>query len=354
MLLRAMLIIVSLLLAASLACQAQDKDGLQATSEEISGLTPEGFFSRLEEAITREGFVFHTSIEQVLVGPQGTTLPMWTVETWLELERGLAHSEFLKDPAFEAELDDEATIIVLGDTIYISVEDEVEKAETRICPGTRYPPLNMAFGCAPIPGVALGRVEADVEYEGQAAVALVYEERVVQDESLFPQEPYTVITSFYVDREGFLPLAWVTEFRADTGEVLSTLIASYENDFVPLASLPSDFFDPASIGYVVEVEEDPAAPLDDPNLGVTVYWLGREFLPPGNLPPLVLAESLGVRPPGGGPGDRATLWYRPRVASFSCGGFRTGRSSLRPPSGASGGTRRAWKQRRSLWRTARP
>jgi|GEM_PF-5921625 len=50
------------------------------------------------------------------------------------------------------------------------------------------------------------------------------------------------------------------------------------------------------------------APLDDPELGIDIYWLGERFEPGGNLPPLVLSWVLGI--PGGGPlGMRAQLDY---------------------------------------------
>jgi hypothetical protein len=52
--------------------------------------------------------------------------------------------------------------------------------------------------------------------------------------------------------------------------------------------------------------EDPALQLDDPTLKLPVYWLGRKFDPPSDLPPLELnSATVG----GNGPGQSVQLWY---------------------------------------------
>lgn len=53
-------------------------------------------------------------------------------------------------------------------------------------------------------------------------------------------------------------------------------------------------------------ENDPELQLDDPGLKLPVYWLGRSFNPPDDLPPLKLEfSSVG----GAGPGQSVQLWY---------------------------------------------
>ena len=114
--------------------------------------------------------------------------------------------------------------------------------------------------------------------------------------------------AFYVHRESLLPLAWQIGY-GEPGR-RSAQVTTYENDFVPLDSLPPDFLDPASIGYV---KANPLAPLDDPGLAVAVYWLSPDFDPPGALPPLLLDErAVRVLPPGNGqgPGNRVDVPYR--------------------------------------------
>jgi hypothetical protein len=52
---------------------------------------------------------------------------------------------------------------------------------------------------------------------------------------------------------------------------------------------------------------DPELQLDDPALELPVYWLGRRFDPPGELPPAELElATVG----GSGPGQSVQLWYR--------------------------------------------
>lgn len=320
MMLRVLPAIILLLLAASISCGGQGEAGPKAKGVDASGLTPKNFFPRLEEALTRGGFVFHTSTETVVQGfvDAASVQSAWDTEVWLDVGQRRGRMEFTKDPSLEADLADSLTGIVLGNTIYTSVGDHPQKGEARVCPGMESRLLALLiFNCEalkaenfePPPQVARETVKAEVEYEGQPAVAVIYEKlwknedgpRVTGERKLG-----SVTSGFYVHRESFLPLAWVAQHRDDTGRLLGALITRYESEFVALSSLSSDFFDPASIGYV---EKDQGDPLDDPQLGVVVYWLGRKFMPSGDLPPLVLSKVHGTQPPLGGPGDRASLNY---------------------------------------------
>ena len=303
-------------------------------------LTPKEFFAVVERAITRQGFLFHTFTETVAgsLEDADSIQRLWTVETWLDVAQGRGRSHFQKDSsATELDLPDRFTRIVFEDTMvefyplpeelkkgleegrlcgksadYLTLCEgqereegpfdevpyiEVEEGKARVCPFMDSPLLSMLmFACENLSAPPGGKVEVDLEYDGQPAAAVTYLEE--------GENPVT----FYVHRESLLPLAWVIEY-GEPGR-RSAWVTSYKNDFVPLDSLPPDFLDPASIGYV---KRDPLAPLDNPDLGVTVYWLGRAFDPPGDLPPLVLDErSIGVAPPGEGhgPGNRASMSYR--------------------------------------------
>lgn len=55
--------------------------------------------------------------------------------------------------------------------------------------------------------------------------------------------------------------------------------------------------------------DDRVLPLDNPRLGIDVYWLGPRLRPPGRLPTLVLANSFGPLGPGASPGWRAEIDY---------------------------------------------
>ncbi len=287
-----------LLLLVTIACQAtRDR-------EDLSGLTADDVFARLEEALTREGAVFHATMKVAVA--DGEAQSFGTNEAWLDMERGVGRGEWPKDPSWSADVTERVTIIIREDVLYLSDGYEAWSSKAEQCPGVKSAVLaNLVFYCEEIPQASPPQVDAEAEYEGTAAVALVYQESANGSGQEGGNE---TITSFYIDRETFLPLAWITEFGAPGSDRGGKIITRYDYEFVPVDSLPPDFFDPSSIGYV---KEDPEAPLDDPNLGVTVYWLGREFSPGGGLPPLALSRTLGVRPPGGGPGDRAMLEYQP-------------------------------------------
>jgi hypothetical protein len=54
--------------------------------------------------------------------------------------------------------------------------------------------------------------------------------------------------------------------------------------------------------------DDRDVSLDQPGLDLPVYWLGREFDPPGKLPPLELGNAVTLTP-GGGPGSAIKIDY---------------------------------------------
>jgi len=67
-------------------------------------------------------------------------------------------------------------------------------------------------------------------------------------------------------------------------------------------------------------EDDREVALDNPAIGIDVYWLGRNFAPGGDLPALTLADTFGPITPGGGPGNVIKIDYRadePRVLGIT-------------------------------------
>ena len=107
-------------------------------------------------------------------------------------------------------------------------------------------------------------------------------------------ETYYLTRQTFFDAETFLPLGGVVEGTLDEGVIHPVQSdIPYEHEFVPLDSLPEDFFDPASIGYVEPEPEDVEEPLDDAE--IEVYWLGREFAGSEEFPALTL-NSVRARP----------------------------------------------------------
>ena len=102
------------------------------------------------------------------------------------------------------------------------------------------------------------------------------------------EDQFSFETGIYLDEATFLPLA-ITAHRVELGERGQSfdLTMRFDSEFVPTDSLPPDFFDPASIGYVYQ---DPAEPLGKLDPSLTVYWLGREFPGQGQLPRLALSQ----------------------------------------------------------------
>ncbi|HEX5166553.1 MAG TPA: hypothetical protein VFV93_14210 [Thermomicrobiales bacterium] len=75
----------------------------------------------------------------------------------------------------------------------------------------------------------------------------------------------------------------------------------------PATTTITESVDDAATPLVVWAD---TAQLDNPTLGVDVYWLGEQFDPAGDLPLLVLTWVTGSPQPGGGPpGMRAILEY---------------------------------------------
>ena len=67
-------------------------------------------------------------------------------------------------------------------------------------------------------------------------------------------------------------------------------------------------------------EDDREVALDNPAIGIDVYWLGRSFAPAGDLPELSLADTFGPVGPGEGPGNVVKLDYGaalPRTAGIT-------------------------------------
>lgn len=56
-------------------------------------------------------------------------------------------------------------------------------------------------------------------------------------------------------------------------------------------------------------QDDREVALDNPELGIPIYWLGREFAPGGGLPDLRLYEASGPYGPGGSPGNVVKIDY---------------------------------------------
>jgi hypothetical protein len=93
------------------------------------------------------------------------------------------------------------------------------------------------------------------------------------------------------------------------GEILAAVVLEPAKDDAAreLAEMQQERLEQPAKPSPQKPENDPELQLDDPTLELPVYWLGREFDPPGDVPPLELElATVG----GTGPGQSVQLWYR--------------------------------------------
>lgn len=134
-----------------------------------------------------------------------------------------------------------------------------------------------------------------------------------------------------IESDYLLALSHVDTFDASSGQLelshesgTTVLVFISENDVASAASPSTTSIPEVTITPTPDVSTPPSetpvpsptmpfvdiAPLDDPGIDATVYWLGQRFEPGGNLPPLQLSFVTGPAAPGGGPADsRGELEY---------------------------------------------
>lgn len=218
-------------------------------------LEPIDVFALLEAALNRQGLVYHASVTQIIVR-DGQAEPWWSADVWLDAERHTGRGEYRRDPQTSQPGIDEVTSIYADGLVHFTIPGKGPgPSESPYCYGAPEASLSAFLLCWSVSGgmyellVAPGssrwdgneralerRVEPEVEFEGHAALALVYEV-----DSELVDEP--AVVRLYVERETFLPLAWVNE-SIDGGR----LVRRFEHEFIATDSLPADFFDPATLG----------------------------------------------------------------------------------------------------------
>jgi DNA-binding CsgD family transcriptional regulator len=266
-----------------------------AATDDGGELTLEELTDRVAEALTCPGYVLHLrSAGDFEAGPYSAYLEL---DFWLDLERNQgrieSRSRFNSEAARQAaeeegeELPELREVTIVRNDGHYTGESGPEVPATKQRPPTCLGPEQLALSLLLLCGeitdlddLEIG-VEQDVSYQGRSAFAFVATgTRSTSDET------YETTSRVYLNRDTFLPLGLAIQGTLDTGDVyLVDYDVAYQAQFVPLDSLPPDFFDPASIGYV---EVDPEERLETQNLGVTAYWLGREFEGGDGLPALAL------------------------------------------------------------------
>jgi hypothetical protein len=260
---------------------------------ETDGLSANEVYARLEQAMTRPGKVFHTVVR--ISQEAGPLSYEGRLELWAVPQQGRAHQvvEFTfggGDTWWQEE-------VLAGGIIYGSPYRgrSPSKYEALKCPEASAL-VSTAIPCPRFDQTGATSVET-VQYKGVAAVALTTD--VVWSGS---DEIIHATRRLYLDAQSFLPIALQYDGTVDYGEV-STLRGqwTYENGFLPLDSLPDDFFDPASVGYVEPDPKPTPTPNPSPRDGSSTCS-GQEELPPcgpgvemGKPYPYTLYTHCGIR-----------------------------------------------------------
>lgn len=289
--------VLGLALLATLTSACRNGGQHEAYSGTPSDLSVEEVFARAAEAMTRPGYVFH-----IVTAADTDTGPVsWesTGETWIDVGRGMARGH-QKSSLDSGETFEQQSIIIGNASYRSATEDQPSsRVEAVGCYGVSAA-ASSALGCPGPTEESVKTVEAG-RYEGKDAVVIV-----TTGTSRGSDETFAFTTNLYLDGDTFLPMAAESEGTMDYGEIVPTSsVSRLSTDFVPADSLPDDFFDPASIGYV---ERNPEDGLEAADPGITVYWLGRDFEGADGLPPLTLA--IAYVQPRERPAFRASLEYK--------------------------------------------
>lgn len=291
------------------ACESDEPNAPATTPE-----TVEEFFGVLERAIQQDGKVFHATVEirSVENGVEGR----WgTTEGWVEGGAERARAHWKKGPDNTNDLAERTVHVYTPDGVYSANLDGDDD------PSFRLPTdAELCFADAPTPIVALVACgflpfggpdwELSVEqstFEGKATVALVgtYAVSSPVGSEEFPAggpTPHPVMTAatqgvytLHLDAASYLPRASVSWVDSDPDRKVFGSEVRFQTEFLEDSSLPKDWFEPGSIGYVPPGEQERRI-LEDPNLGTPVYWLGRSFDPQNGLPPLGNLYVSGYQP----------------------------------------------------------
>ena len=218
-------------------------------------------YDRMAEAIRCPGYALHVTFR--FPGPPYNATG--SSQAWIDLEGNRARKESeIKLTLDGEEFEQWSKEIILAELTYRGGSSESPRGLRALaCHGSDSAAFSVLLDCRGYLEDSTTAVEIGASFNGKSALALV-------------TEGYTGSREFtarlYVDDSTFLLLG-------------------VDIEFVSLDSLPTDFFDPASIGYV---EKDPEEPLETTDVRVPVYWLGREFDGGGEYSALTL-DTVGAR-----------------------------------------------------------
>lgn len=265
---------------------------------ETGAPTVEEVYRGLEQTLKRPGYFFHSTIGSEM--PADPSSATGTNQIWIDAERDVAREEISPSPANRIFMKS-TSIIANGKKYRLDPHGEVSELEPIRCHGASAV-ISLVLGC---PG-PIGQWTTTVEtgrYDGKPTIVLVTSGTVEG-----PDGRANSTDRRHLETDTYLPIALEHDVTEDHGETKTTVSRGtgvFTNEFVPADSLPGNFFDPASIGYV---KVNPAGQLRATSWGIPVYWLGQKADGTGGLPGLVLGHVEVPRYPG--PGYKFILQYR--------------------------------------------
>lgn len=285
---------------AAVGCES-DTTARTAPAEIPSNLTLDEVYRRMEQAIDADGKIVHVSvvIEDVDFGGAPTPPALagfdaehYADQLWLDASAGAARSETSIRNLDEAADRVSRSIIRSGDTFRVDSDGNSAAVESLTCRGSDSPLLAQLMRCGNYLEESKTVVESG-EYQGRPAIVLTTSGQL-------PSHDWTssFTTRLYIDPSSNLPIAIDTQESGagDHAELSYRIQERYDIEFLARSSLPDDFFEPASIGYV---ERDPTANLAPTVDGMPVYWLGERYTPSTTMAGLALQSSAASprRPP---------------------------------------------------------
>ncbi|MGD0764732.1 MAG: hypothetical protein ABR978_00285 [Dehalococcoidia bacterium] len=210
--------------------------GSNGAGDEGPAPTLDQVHERMMASATREGYILHnTSV--IHAETDGSSYDA-TMEVWLDAQHDLGRRSY--------EIGGHNSVqIVAGDKFWDMDTDSGSYA------GTEEPCFGSEHAlCLILEGAAIEDESVPVtsRYQGQVVIDLPFNGELEQDAGT-----YDVETHFYLNVQTLLPVAMVYEEVAKgdyTPARVRVVKEFHEYEFLPADSVPSDFFDPASIGYV--------------------------------------------------------------------------------------------------------
>ncbi len=285
--------------AIATGCGAATSPAIEETTEAVTGgadaPSAEEIYSGLGQTLKQPGFIFHSTVTvEVSAGPYSHTA---TIQRWVDAERGVAREDTSFSPANDTP-QQTATVIANGGYYHREPSGNVSVGKPLTCRGASAA-ISLVLGCPESTDQLTTTVETG-QNAGKPSLVLV-----TSGTTRGSDERITFTDRLHLEPDTYLPIALERDGTIDFGETIPERGKwVFTNEFVPADSLPGNFFDPASIGYV---ERDPADQLRQTSWGIPVHWLDQHLDATGELPPLILG-SVEV-PDDPGPGYKFSLNY---------------------------------------------